>query len=487
MNKTLKYLTEEFRKNRTVVWIYLGICILLCVLSGPIMMEFGPGGTVFASEEPLSTKDTISQLVALFTTGTFTALAGSYSSIIGVSVEPFAGLLFIGIMENVNKWCGSPLTMYSTPMGNPVVLAIVAVFFIASKVMKANESTKVIGNITLGEVEEKLGLVFALVLGITNVIGITNVALGGTPVNASNGSGVPASTVIVAIISALYAVIMSIITMIVYFVVKTVARGIDIIQATVTTFIPGSGLVFEIAKTVIVDVLIFVNIIFPPVGIAINVIIFIICLILFSYFYPVGKYFNVIYVKSFWKRIGHFDSEIPLVPKKYPKKIRKLLGEELATVDLFIPIYILKIDKKFIKIKKYRKMYLCHKADGNFLLKPARKFKKMQLIPFEKAEKDNIYLQKHFRYFEVFRYWPYEKNLERKHPAKAFSVVFSREYLYKHEEIVNITGFENFNAIKGEEKYNQKMLRKELKEQRELEYEMAEMSYYNSFDSSEEE
>lgn len=470
MKKSLNYLYEAYSQNRIPILLYLGLCIFLCVFSGPFAEPFSEAGKAFATEGTVSTGDTISQLISLFTAGTFTALAGSYSSIVGVSVEPFAALLFIGLMENINKWCGSPLNMYPSPVGHPVVLIIVAIFFVASKIMKANEGTKVIGSITLGEIEEKLGLVFALVLGISNIVGITNVALGGTPVNAADGNPVSGSSVIVAVISASYAVIMTIISLVVYFVIKTVARGIDIIQATVTTFIPGSGLIFEIVKTVIVDVLIFVNIICPPVGIAINLIIFLICLVLFWYFYPVVKYFNAIYVKPFWKRLGHFNEFMPLMVKKMPKKVRKFLKEDADKVDMMIPVYVLRFkDKQEIKTKHYRKLWLIHKDDGMFVIKKAGRVKKMQMAKLENRPEDKVYLQKHFRYFEIFAYWPSEENLAKKRPIKRTSLVFSREYLYKHEEILEITGFEDFNAIITEQKLTRKQLREERKAQRALE------------------
>ena len=131
--------------------------------------------------------------------------------------------------------------------------------------MKSNEATKVLGLCTLGELEKYLGLVFILVIGVINVVGITDVFTTNT-VAAAVTIPNPNSNIFIGIFSAVFSIFMSVASVIVFFIVKTVMFGIDAIQACFS-FVPGSGFVFEFLQSIFVCVLLTVNVLFPWVGV----------------------------------------------------------------------------------------------------------------------------------------------------------------------------------------------------------------------------
>ncbi|MBR4276812.1 MAG: hypothetical protein IKQ28_00100, partial [Lachnospiraceae bacterium] len=59
-------------------------------------------------------------------------LAGDYSGSVSISAEPFTALLFLSIVSNINKLADNPLNMPSLPLDKPWILAVIAVFFVAS-------------------------------------------------------------------------------------------------------------------------------------------------------------------------------------------------------------------------------------------------------------------------------------------------------------------------------------------------------------------
>ena len=132
------------------------------------------------------------------------------------------------------------------------------IFWAASKIMKSNETTQIFGMITLGELEKYLGLVFILVLGILNVTGISTGVMNAVieaagPDAVATGGGQAAW---VTGLSVAWSVILAIVSVGVYFIIKTVMSGLDVIQVSLS-FIPGSALFFETAKSLFAIFLVF--------------------------------------------------------------------------------------------------------------------------------------------------------------------------------------------------------------------------------------
>lgn len=465
----ISILFDEYKKHKKIILAYICLCVFLAVFCGPFLNDYAPG-RAFATAVPetsLTETETLSTLTKQLLGNSISAVAGSYASVVAISCEPFTALLFLGIIENVNRWCGYPLDMVATPAGNPIVLLVITIFFAASKLMKSNETTQVFGMVTLGELEKYLGLVFIFVLGILNVTGISTGVMNAV-VSAASPESVsePGAATWIAGISVVWSVILAIVSVAVYFIMKTVMSGLDVIQMSLS-FIPGSAFFFEAAKSLFAIFLITINVIWPPLGIAFNIIVFIIGCFLFRICYNATKYFNGIYIRPLLKRLKGFDPHMALVSAKLPKRIRKYCTAENVRPQMAMPVYPLKYvgDEK---VRKYDKWWLI--VDGNtpyFMRKRAGK-KKVRKLSFVTTYQQPVYIRKGLWYYEIFSYLPGEENMVKKFPKKEFSFAFSSEYLYRIEDILKITGYEDYSLIQAEKKLTRKQQREEKRMQRKV-------------------
>lgn len=457
-------LLEEYKKHKKLILCYVCLCVFLSVFSGPLLSGYVPT-TVKATTETLTGGETISNLTTQILGNSVSKIAGGYASVVAISCEPFTALLFLGIIENVNRWCGYPLDMVTTPAGNPVVLLVITIFFAASKLMKSNETTQVFGMITLGELEKYLGLVFILVLGILNVTGIStgivNAVVSAAPPEATAGTG---QAMWITGLSIAWSVVLAIVSVAVYFIIKTVMSGLDVIQMSLS-FIPGSAFFFETVKSLFAIFMITVNVICPPLGVAFNIIVFIIGCFLFRICYNATRYFHNVYVKPLFKRIKGFDPHVPLVSSKLPKRIWKYCETEEITKQLAIPVYPLKYVGEE-RVRKYDRWWFVANSDANLFLRKKAGKKRVRKISFESTYSQPVYIRKGLWYYEIFSYLPDEMNLAKKFPKKEFSFVFSLEYFYRIEDILRITGYENYTLIQEANKLSKRQQREEKKARR---------------------
>ncbi len=470
INEMFSAIWEEMKKYKKLIIVYVSICMVLAVFVSPFFGLQDLSVVNAAEEETLSAGETIFTLTTMFTGQAIRNIAGSYGSVVGVSAEPFTALLFLGLIENINNLCGKPLNVIPTPAGNPIVLLIVSIFFVASKLMKSFETTKVFGLCTLGELEKYLGLVFILVLGIMNVVGVTDICINNT-VHAAAEANVSAgnSSILIGIFSAFLSVFFALISVVVYLVVKTVFFGLDALQSCFS-FIPFSGALFEVFKSVFVIVVLTINVFIPWLGVAINIIVFIICCFLFKFFVNVEEFLRKIYIKPFLARMRGFNDEIPLVFSKVPRKIRKYCEAEGINYDLALPVYAFKKkEAENYKMKFMEKVWLVNTEEGAiFLKKKMRKIQRYNLYGKEKT----YYLKKDFRFIEIF-----SNPVDDKITKKDLRVIISIEYIKRFEEICDKLQFVNYHVYKE----NLKLSKKEQKLQKKEEKREARKEKINAF------
>lgn len=463
MIKTLK---DELYKYRKLILIYVSICMVVAVLASPI---FGTSDliNVHASDtETVSAGETIWTLTTMFTGSALKNIAGSYASVVGVSAEPFTALLYLGLIENINRLCGSPLNIISTPAGNPIVLLLVSIFFVASKLMKANEATKLFGTCTLGELEKYLGLAFILILGVMNVVGVTDYFVT-NKVAAAVGEAATNSSIIVGIFSAIISVFMAMVSVVVYIVIKTVFFGLDALQSLIP--IPCAGLVVEIFKSVFVIVVITINVLFPWIGVALNILVFIICCFFLRFCINIANFLRIIYIRPFFKRIRGFSDTYPLVSRRLPKKLRKNLEAEGMEIKTAVMSYAYKSkEAEEFNIKYMNRFWLV--SDGRSLYAfTKKKFRnKWNKYVLETTDKKTLYLKKEFRFIELFTATHNEKGGVKKDTR----FIFSNEYSKRFDELCELFNAENYNKYKSDlkltRKEERKVIRELKKEQRKL-------------------
>ncbi|MBR6909071.1 MAG: hypothetical protein IKN35_02105, partial [Lachnospiraceae bacterium] len=75
-------------------------------------------------------------------------------------------------------------------------------------------------------------------------------------------------------------------------------------------------------------------------------------------------------------------------------------------------------------------------------------------------------LRKGFTLYEIYRYLPTEKNLQKKKPVKDFSLVFSKDYISHIDTIISLTGYTDILSVIEAEKAEKKEQRALLREQK---------------------
>ena len=460
---------EELKKYKKLIIAYVMLCMVISVFVSPFFgtprlssgVSAADVGLASSDEELVPVGESIDTLNVMFTKGAIKKVAGAYAPVVGTSCEPFTALLYIGVLENINKLTGNPLDIASTPAGNPVVLIVILLFFIASKVMKCNEATKVFGLCTLGELEKFLGLAFVLVLGIVNVVGLTDFAVGNA-VNAASAAGVAkaSSPFIVGLFTGFISVLMAVGSMIIYIIIRTVMFGLDALQSCFS-FVPASGLIFEIIKSFLAIAITTINVFFPYIALVVDAIVLIICIILFGFFYRVEEFVRRIFIKPFISRIKGFNDEIPLISKKLPKRYYKYVtnnGEKELKAAILTFAYRDKEADAF-KVKFMKKAWLIHDGEEAYLI--SRRHFKFQKYPLTgRSDDKKYYLKKEFRFIELFSA-PNPEKLNKRDMRFMLSV----EYSLRFEEICELFGFENYHVIKENIKLTKKQARLEKREE----------------------
>ena len=471
---------EELKKYKKLIIAYVMLCMVISVFVSPFFgtprLSLGVSaadvGLASPDEELVPVGESISTLNLMFTKGAIKKVAGAYAPVVGTSCEPFTALLYIGILENINKLTGNPLNIASTPAGNPIVLIVILLFFIASKVMKCNEATKVFGLCTIGELEKFLGLAFVLVLGIVNVVGLTDFAVGNA-VNAASTSGVAqaSSPFIVGLFTGFVSVLMAVGSLIIYIIIRTVMFGLDALQSCFS-YIPASGLIFEVIKSFLTIAITTINVFFPYLALVVDAVVLIICIILFNFFYRIEEFVRKIYIKPFIARIKGFNDEIPLVSRKLPKKLKKYVtndGEK--ELKLAIMAFAFK-DKEAddFKAKFMKKLWLINDGENSYFIL-RRHFKYEKYLLSGRNDDKKYYLKKDFRFIELFSS-PNPEKLNK----KDMRFILSVEYNLRFDEICSVLGTENYHVVRENAKLTKKQLKLEKREQRkEKAYEYSQM------------
>ena len=457
----LEILKKEYRKHKTFIMVYIAVCTFLAFFFGQYLYNTMPVTSLASGEATLSEGDTLLELNRMVLGDSLKNLAGSYSGVIGISCEPFTGLLFLGIMQNINKFAGNPMAMPEIPVGHPAVLAVVALCFVASKFMKANSSTKVFGICTLGYLEKFLGTACVIAIGILTVVGVAGSTSAAVVNAAAPGEALQsAGNVAVGVLSTIFAVIMSIMSLIINFIVQVVMMGLDAIETMTPSIV---DVIIEVVKTIIVLFIFIINVACPPIGYAINIIILIICCLLFKACYSAAQYLRRVYISPFFAGIFGYKEDYPLVKKRIPSRVKKVFGNRLDEIKLIIPVYAVKKPRKWdLKLKLYERVWFVTIGEESGLIFRKYNGQKNAFYKLESTEENPIFLRKGFRFFELYNFRkPANKDKKQIIKIKDMDFVFSREYRYRFDEIIALTGLVNVN----EEKINKREKRKsELKE-----------------------
>lgn len=488
MELTLKEIfIKEYHKQKKVFLAYVTICVFVASFFGPFVSDSMYGTKAKAEVELTDVADladmanidsftVTSQISNQIFKRTLKKLVGDYSGIIGVSAEPLSGLLFLSALDFTNRLLDKPLDMDPLPIGQLPILITLAVFFIISKVMRTFNTTKVIGECTLGMLEKYLGIVCVMAIGVLFVTGVATKE--GANVAHAAGLDTVAGTpgiVLTRFATAVIALILAVASFVINFIIRTVTNAVKIIQLIFSQFPVVSG-ICEAAKTiVVVGYTAFMMALTHTqagvyVALVIDTIIFIICCFLFKFCYNISYYYNSVYIKPVLRGIFKRKKRkvYPLMPRKIPHMVKKAFTpEELESITCIIPIYT---DKKSrastLAIKHFRKYYLVKAGNDNYVvLKKSKKHPGRKELLAQDGDL-KVYISKGLYKYTLFRYIDSPENLAKKHPSKDFAFAITVDYKYRIDEVTDLFGYTSYNEEKKEKKARRKEARAERRAQR---------------------
>ncbi len=482
----IEILLKEYKKHKKLVVAYVLTCAILAFVLGTGFVQMNGAKCFATSDQTVSTEDTLLSLNDSLLGNRLSKLAGDYSGTVSVSAEPFSALLFLSIVANINKLADNPLNLPSFPLDNHWILLTVALFFVASKFMKANSGTKVFGVCTLGYLERFLGLACILVIGVLSVTGIATMGASsvveaanehlssGSFINLSANTSVAGSAlggfgnIVVGALSSIFSAFMAFMSLIVNYIIRTVAKGIDALQVIFST-VPFVSAICEAAKAALVFCICAINVFWPIAGYIVNIIVFIICCVIFRACYYAAQYLEHIYFLPLMRKIFRLRDRVKLIPKRVPKRIKKALEEKNIEPDFIIPVYLKRRHRNStIKMRPLRKLYLIHSDKGTVLY--AKKYMKQKnyFRDFDhNGESGEIMLKKGFTCYEIYSYIQTANNLEKRWPIRDFTLVFAKDYIEFIDDIIRLTGYtdvkeqaENAKEERRREREERKALRR---------------------------
>ena len=125
-------------------------------------------------------------------------------------------------------------------------------------------------------------------------------------------------------------------------------------------------------------------------------------------------------------------------------------------------MYTIKKPRKYdLKLRLYERVWMvCFENESGILF---RKYngERNAFYVLNSTEEAPVYLRKGFRFFELYTHRIYNDGKKHKFPKKEMDFVFTREYRFRFDELIALTGWVNVN----EEKLTRKQQKKEERKQ----------------------
>lgn len=382
-------------------------------------------------------------------------LATSLMETIGVSVDPYTALTFIGVVSRLNEHFGWNLNIDPGLMQNNIIFIMVAILFLVTKISKCFGSTKALTMIHFSEIEKWVGLIFTALLSssafINFVTTYTSTSQAIAPI-AILGTAATMGGIFSTALLTVTSVLITLLSWVTYYLVKMFFDFLDIITLPLT-LIPGTTFLYEGIKTLGVFSVMIVIMLEPLIGLFLCLAIVIIAAVFFKKSYTAMLYFRKIYIKPFFQGAFGYSRQIPLVHKKFPAKLKKAFPN--ATITLALPVYNLKSLKSPL-LKKYTCLWLICADHQMYLAHSARKKEMCFITQLSNVPNHPVYLKKSRRFYEIFCILPTE-NMNRSFIRihKEYHLVLSTEYRKRLDEIYEITGYTKYVPYKKPKKRKQ--------------------------------
>lgn len=452
---------EIYYENKKFIRAYVTICLVFSILA------FGDGNLAFASNgfttvEIVSTLGgSFGKVVAPVAQGYLGSIDAPSAmlifSIISLALDfiPESDLATLGNAIGVDGLEG--LSNYSFGILDfNVVKIICLIWFLFAKLSKSNRVTYTTGLI-LENYESKIGgFINGLVVASQF---LANIPLGIT-VQAASTTSQP-TDVVKHSFNALICFILLMSVLVIYLFIRCLFFFINIILLPVCTIVRFSALGIEAIKTMSIIGLVYTAIFHPIIFCVIFALMLIVAIWLFKTAYITIRYFKNIYVKPFFKSFRGYDSDIPLVTPKIPKKVRRYVTE--SDIDIIIPVYILKKMSGQKSMRWHDRWWFVSAKDKQYICKPCFMKDTCYRIDLNNSIDKKMFIKKSLRFFEIFNLKGTEEDIGRvfRKVHKKIHFVFSKEYYYRFTEIKELTLYTDYTEYRKQIKQNIKLSRAE--------------------------
>ena len=466
---TLEFWKNENRKNlkKLKLLICLGIILsitLTCsyyfsVSAASSNNQIQDSNSIANVSPPIKLEDSVNNSVLLYCK----KIGGTTSGLVSISTSPVMALTILsltGALQGSNIDGESkemkalislshkfPVDLSKLPFASfdtfRVLFAIALLLFI----LRILPYTKIFTFATIDKFEKMTGQVISFLL--VSVMTSSTAVFAATSVSSAQNTETTLWSV--ALTTAL-SVIFSIAAGVIYYFIKTVCVGLEIL-AFIASPIPFLSGIFESLKASLAIVFTLLPFFSPVTSLIISLFIIFLSIYLFNKMNTLVIYFKYIYIKPFWNAFFHKRKIFPLAHNKLPEKI----SNNFVHIEIAVPVFPL---KKIGKIKKKALCWLVFDGDKSYICKNYL-LKKPLCLPFQDLlEGDNLYMQKAFRFLRIFS----DENIIDSH--KRLLLVLSREYDNQIDDIVDITGFEDYRKLEVRRKEERKMAKENLKRQK---------------------
>lgn len=454
--------------NKRLLRVYLTIALVASVFL------FGSTEMLFASQE-FTTEEVVTALggnfgvllvplmqtfpLAIDTPCTLLLLCGTSVALDLIPVETLDSVgNFIGA-ENLES-----LSYYSFGLLDSNLFRILCVvWFIISKLARSNHVTYNTGLI-LEDIENYIGIfvncIVALSQFLANLPAVTSVEAAGPAFTAAAAPSFAFS----AVLCFIYLIII----LLIYFFIRCLFYFIDIILIPVCSLVPFSSTALETAKGFLAIFLLILSVLQPYIFAFFAILILLIAIVLFKKIYITMRYFKQIYVKPFFKRFAGYDTAIPLISPKTPKKVAAAI-QHMQT-DMVIPVYLIHRIAGHKYTHKHDRWWYVHCGESQYLLKPRLFHTDCYCISLVNTPENKLFIKKSLRFFEIFYVTGSEENIGKPlHKVrKNVHFVFSKEYMHRYENIKWLTGYIDYTEYKKQIRANIKMTKAEAREQKRI-------------------
>ena len=453
---------EIYKKNKRAIHIYI-----IAALTFAIFLS-GDGNIVYAT-------------AAAGTAGAITALGGEGGTLLvtlfqamGISVDVSTGLAIAATVSIALDVIPKEILMEWGFVAEGIeisfrffdmwwIRAICYIWFIVSKLVSVIPPLNFASGVC-EYIETKIGQFIPLLVGLANAGLIFS---SGTFVHAATTPETILTGDIVSSVLSVFIIFLALVSLLVVYVfVRTFFFFIRIILLPFYVVVPPLSFIVGAIKSIIILGLGVSALSDPQVFLFLYILIVLISMAFFKKAYITIRYFKNIYVKPFFRKFKGYD-DISLITTKCPKKVRNHLADK--NVDILMPVYLMKKIPEHKYAKRYDRWWFVSSESKQWICKPKFMSDSCYRIEINDIEEKNIFIQKSLRFFEIFSLKDSQnigKKARRVH--KKIHIVFSKEYLYRFENIKEITGFADYKEYTKEIQEERKLSRIEQKEEKRL-------------------